>query len=319
MIKTHKERFESCDGRTRIDCMEAEIYELREHIAALEAQPVYSTIPACDVGPCGCKGGCIETIPVYSAAGAAPVPRMTGAALASQEPVAEVLLVDGEKVIDASMAFFDSVELGTKLYRAAGAAPVQPMIAFRHGCPTCGKLEGCEHAAAPVQPNKWTAEEIERGYVGLRWVTKEGVAGRPTNHDVYAYLKTLPEESRCVCEGCRTAGAAPSDAWKDAVIDALANHALDAPLTDTPKQIVKKLVDMVATMARDPAINAGAAPALTGFTKIVRDFKYNQEARKHIPILHIHFPETSSSDAQGFDLRDKFAAMLAAAPAKEQP
>ena len=57
-----------------------------------------------------------------SAAGAAPVQRMTGAALASQEPVAEVLLVDGEKVIDASMAFFDSVELGTKLYLAAGAA-----------------------------------------------------------------------------------------------------------------------------------------------------------------------------------------------------
>lgn len=57
------------------------------------------------------------------AAGAAPVPRMTGAALASQEPVAEVLLVGGEKVIDASMAFFDSVELGTKLYLAAGAAP----------------------------------------------------------------------------------------------------------------------------------------------------------------------------------------------------
>ena len=60
-----------------------------------------------------------------SAAGAAPVPRMTGAALASQEPVAEVLLVDGEKVIDASMAFFDSVELGTKLYLAAGAAPAK--------------------------------------------------------------------------------------------------------------------------------------------------------------------------------------------------
>lgn len=63
-------------------------------------------------------------------AGAAPVPRMTGAALASQEPVAEVLLVDGEKVIDASMAFFDSVELGTKLYLAAGAAPVPDIAAM---------------------------------------------------------------------------------------------------------------------------------------------------------------------------------------------
>ena len=65
--------------------------------------------------------------PTPSAAGAAPVPRMTGAALASQEPVAEVLLVDGEKVIDASMAFFDSVELGTKLYLAAGAAPKEQL------------------------------------------------------------------------------------------------------------------------------------------------------------------------------------------------
>lgn len=62
------------------------------------------------------------------AAGAAPVPQMTGAALASQEPVAEVLLVDGEKVIDASMAFFDSVELGTKLYLAAGAAPGKVVV-----------------------------------------------------------------------------------------------------------------------------------------------------------------------------------------------
>jgi len=60
---------------------------------------------------------------INAPSGAAPVPRMTGAALASQEPVAEVLLVDGEKVIDASMAFFDSVDLGTKLYLAAGAAP----------------------------------------------------------------------------------------------------------------------------------------------------------------------------------------------------
>ena len=61
-----------------------------------------------------------------SAAGAAPT---------SQKPVAEVLLVDGEKVIDASMAFFDSVELGTKLYLAAGAAPVpsELVLTFNFG------------------------------------------------------------------------------------------------------------------------------------------------------------------------------------------
>jgi len=55
-------------------------------------------------------------------------------------------------------------------------------------------------------------------------------------------------------------GAAPTDEWKDAVLNALASHAMDAPLTDTPREIVKKLMDMVVTMARDPAINAGAAP-----------------------------------------------------------
>jgi hypothetical protein len=62
------------------------------------------------------------------------------------------------------------------------------------------------------------------------------------------------------------AGAAPTDEWKDAVLNALASHAMDAPLTDTPQQIVKKLTDMVATMARDPAINApsGAAPTQKG-------------------------------------------------------
>lgn len=62
-----------------------------------------------------------------------------------------------------------------------------------------------------------------------------------------------------VCRPRSKAGAAPVNEWKDAVLDALANHAMDAPLTDAPQQIVKKLTDMVATMARDPAINAPAA------------------------------------------------------------
>ncbi len=33
-----------------------------------------------------------------------------------QEPVAEVLMHNGEKIIDASMAFFDSAPIGTVLY-----------------------------------------------------------------------------------------------------------------------------------------------------------------------------------------------------------
>ena len=112
--------------------MQAEIDELRAKLAALEAQPHSATLhddgywtwngsPPYESQYAGWR------LKVYLAAGAAPVPRMTGAALASQEPVAEVLLVDGEKVIDASMAFFDSVELGTKLYLAAGAAPKEQL------------------------------------------------------------------------------------------------------------------------------------------------------------------------------------------------
>ena len=139
--------------------------ELRAKLAELESQPAvayvrfsngevdYDADAVISNTPGDCMYEYIEWLPVFIAAGAAPactsdewlancpqsvrdladkikagaapVPQMTGAALASQEPVAEVLLVDGEKVIDASMAFFDSVELGTKLYLAAGAEPVQ--------------------------------------------------------------------------------------------------------------------------------------------------------------------------------------------------
>lgn len=209
MIKTWQERKALSNGQWPDDeCMKAEIDELREALKDAESGPLSDEafdIVTSENQVLKAKLAALEVLYLNSladatqwqlyksrkdaviaagmgkkamrdsAAGVAPVPRMTGAALASQEPVAEVLLVDGEKVIDASMAFFDSVELGTKLYLAAGAAP--------------------------------------------------------------------------------------TDAWKDAVLDALANHALDAPLTDTPRQIVKKLIDMVAMMARDPAINAGAAPA----------------------------------------------------------
>ena len=149
--------------------------ELRAKLAALESQPAvayvrfsngevdYDADAVISNTPGDCMYEYIEWLPVFIAAGAAPactsdewlancpqsvrdladkikagaapVPQMTGAALASQEPVAEVLLVDGEKVIDASMAFFDSVELGTKLYLAAGAEPVpsELVLTFNFG------------------------------------------------------------------------------------------------------------------------------------------------------------------------------------------
>ena len=38
-------------------------------------------------------------------------------------------------------------------------------------------------------PANWTPEEIKRGYVGIRWVSLEGVHGRPSEEDVQEYLK----------------------------------------------------------------------------------------------------------------------------------
>ena len=37
-------------------------------------------------------------------------------------------------------------------------------------------------------PAKWTDAEIKDGYRGIRWVTADGVYGRPTEEDVARYL-----------------------------------------------------------------------------------------------------------------------------------
>lgn len=42
------------------------------------------------------------------------------------------------------------------------------------------------HTFSP--PKQWTSEEIEAGYKGIRWVTKDGVYGRPTPHDIRTFL-----------------------------------------------------------------------------------------------------------------------------------
>ena len=44
--------------------------------------------------------------------------------------------------------------------------------------------------------------------------------------------------------------------------DALADHAMDAPVTDTPKQIVKSIIAMAVTMATNSTIAAGAVRSI---------------------------------------------------------
>lgn len=68
--------------------------------------------------------------------------------------------------------------------------------------------DAIEALAQPVQPErlpaKWTPEEIEDGYVGIRWVNATGVHARPTPDDVERYLGyalAQPEE-RNFCPRC---------------------------------------------------------------------------------------------------------------------
>jgi hypothetical protein len=46
--------------------------------------------------------------------------------------------------------------------------------------------------------------------------------------------------------------------WKDAVLDQLASHAMDAPTDMPPADILKRVIDMAVTMATDPAISEPA-------------------------------------------------------------
>lgn len=47
----------------------------------------------------------------------------------------------------------------------------------------------------------------------------------------------------------------PENLWREAVLDALAEHAMDAPISEQPQDILKRIIDMAVTMAKDPSIN----------------------------------------------------------------
>ena len=50
---------------------------------------------------------------------------------------------------------------------------------------------------------KWAPEEIADGERGIRWVTNDGIHGRPTDHDVREYLKRTPTAHGCHCDECK--------------------------------------------------------------------------------------------------------------------
>lgn len=55
----------------------------------------------------------------------------------------------------------------------------------------------------PPAVTKWAPEEIADGERGIRWVTNDGIHGRPTDHDVREYLKRTPTAHGCHCDECK--------------------------------------------------------------------------------------------------------------------
>lgn len=75
-------------------------------------------------------------------------------------------------------------------------------MAFR-----AGKSVGATQPQAPQGgyegPKKWADEEVADGNKGIRWVTTDGVKGRPTSHDLMGYLQQRGKEAYCDCLQCK--------------------------------------------------------------------------------------------------------------------
>jgi hypothetical protein len=81
--------------------------------------------------------------------------------------------------------------LGDQWSCGDGVTHWMPLPAAPHPLPALAPLP--EVSSHKQQPAKWTPEEIARGYVGLRWVTLDGVYGRPTEDDLRQALVELPD------------------------------------------------------------------------------------------------------------------------------
>jgi hypothetical protein len=174
-------------------------------------------------------------------------------ALESQEPIGEVSGSDWSTAL-----LWKDREPGSPVYAAAGAAPnVEWNKNIR---------DSVDKLLAKAGYDKDSSARHQ-----LSMMNFDAAGASPVQKEPFAHLCviltdagltkffTAPSDPRGF-PVYLAAGAAAANEWKKAVLDSLANHGMDAPLTDTPREIVKKLTDMVATMARDPAINAGAEP-----------------------------------------------------------
>ena len=80
---------------------------------------------------------------------------------------------------------------------------------------------------------KWAPEEIADGERGIRWVTNDGIHGRPTDHDVREYLKRTPTAHGCHCDECKQFYTIPQPTRAQAGAVPLTDEQLAAMMRET--------------------------------------------------------------------------------------
>ena len=102
--------------------------------------------------------------------------------------------------VDALAQEIRRVNAGNNLGAGALAEALMPFI--------CASYRQTPEPVTVALPKMWAPEEVEDGERGIRWVTNEGIHGRPTDHDVREYLKRTPTANGCLCDECKVFYAA---------------------------------------------------------------------------------------------------------------
>ena len=93
--------------------------------------------------------------------------------------------------------------------------------------------EALRRWGTPPAVAKWAPEEIADGERGIRWVTNEGIHGRPTDHDVREYLKRTPTAHGCHCDECKQFYTAPQPTQAQAGAVPLTDEQLAEMMRET--------------------------------------------------------------------------------------
>lgn len=111
-----------------------------------------------------------------------------------------------------------------------------------------------KEAVAYRGPKKFTPEEIADGNRGIRWVTADGVYGRPSRHDVREYLERTQSMNYCTCDKCKAFYTAPTAALEPVPAASFVLRALVAA-----GHVSQAKVDEAIAIARKtPGVDAAA-------------------------------------------------------------